>query len=296
MSNTNNDLNCDLGGGLSIIRNTTGTPICGFQTLSNTSLLSSCCGNNDFESYGCAQYCSTQQFVGQFAQCISDAADGAAIRPLGVFCQDGLAGNTTDKLPSTGGALRTPSSFWLRTFSWTLILSLVLSAQAQAPSSCSVQKSFNYTATHNVSTIVSPRFSSSDSPENRPICPFPTPVSVPPFHNNRTIDGTSAAGSEYDEFFTALEGVAGRHFPAASGLELQYEFLGPTGQAFRISFTPLTWCTIATTNYASVVGDAPGGNRTVQACGPLFVSDVDTKGDGGGGDAPQGTLSIVLTD
>lgn len=120
-----------------------------------------------------------------------------------------------------------------------LILSLILSAQAQDSSSCSVQKTFNYTATHNVSTIVSPRFSCSDSPGNRPLCPFSIPVSVPPFQNNRTIDGTSAAGSEYDEFFTALESVADRQFPAASGLELQHEFLGPTGQAFRISFTPL---------------------------------------------------------
>lgn len=60
--------------------------------------------------------------------------------------------------------------------------------------------------------------------------------------NNRTVNGTSAAEPEYDEFFGVLQNQTNRLFPALSGVELMYNFVPNSLDVSVIAWTPLAVC------------------------------------------------------
>lgn len=242
MSNTTSCQNSVAG---SIVQNTTGTRVCGLQSSSNLTLLESCCNGTALQDYGCTQYCDTNMAIGPFAECISQASNGASILPLGVFCQDGVTGNNTEQISRTSaGSRRVASSFALRALSWGLLLSFVFCAQGSSVpaltrrqdgstmDSCSIEMTRNYTTTRNNSIAVTGRFSCGDS-----FCPMSIPIDTGMSKNNRTINGVSAAEPEFDSFFERLETIIGRKFPAMSGVQLNYGFVAAPG-AYSMAFTP----------------------------------------------------------
>jgi hypothetical protein len=57
--------------------------------------------------------------------------------------------------------------------------------------------------------------------------------------NNRTVNGSSAAEPEYDEFFELLQEQTNRSFPALSGTDVFYYLAVGGGRSVFTSWTPL---------------------------------------------------------
>lgn len=141
-------------------------------------------------------------------------------------------------------------------------------------------------------------------------------------NNNRTINGTSAAESQYDDFFHILEGKTIRSFPALSGIQLDYEFAARPSSSYYMAFTPIhvvivlvrkfahffisnrdanigqtQWCVNGTVSgCAGEIGQSVVDDSFIEACGPLFVSDdAGSTGNTRNGDVVQGIITQVVS-
>ncbi|WPH05122.1 Hypothetical protein R9X50_00802400 [Acrodontium crateriforme] len=172
-------------------------------------------------------------------------------------------------------------------------LSNGIERRAESSTSCRISVDRNYTTTSSSSIEVSAVFN-CDNYDDIPFCSFGVPISSPINANNRTINGTSAAESMYDDFFEILQNQTGRQFPAMSSLDMTYEFVVGAGQQFRVNFTPFAWCMSGTVSGCQGVLGDNNATMTIEACGPVFVSDVNGTGGEKGDEAViQGVIGTV---
>ncbi|KAF2718951.1 hypothetical protein K431DRAFT_348286 [Polychaeton citri CBS 116435] len=317
MSYANGSLHFDLSqcgetGGIAILPNTTNSRVCGVRSL-DTSLLKSCC-DGDADTYQCSQFCSTSSSVTEFATCVSNNGGNgstSAVNVEDIFCQQGITGNVTGSISETSNETDTSAGF--RSVStprfslliFVLVLGLFFSSasaaivpslsngvtrRASSDTSCDIEMESNYTMTRS-STI---QVSAQHGCESGPFCPFGMAIDTDVTSNNRTINGTSAAEPTYDTFFELLQDKTGRLFPAMSSVELWYEFVVAPTSGFTLGFTPYAWCLNGTvSNCAGVLGDT-NDTVTVEACGPVFVSDIDgTDGEKTDGAVIQGVFAPI---
>lgn len=248
--------------------------VCGFQT-QDESDLGNCC-QTPIQKYTCWTYCATTQTYADFSTCVS----GIAKRNISdVFCLS--ATNSTIHQEATSAATprtRAPTMasllvllcvlvFFLDPASAEIIPSLAKQKARRADdSSCQFKEDHHYVRLGNTQ-VVSP---SSSGYGKGIIMDISTGIE----NNNRTINGTSAAEPEYDDFFEILSKQFGRQFPAMSSLETVYEF--SVDSPFYVRFTPFNWCVNGTaTGCGDVLRDMDGTVPLV-ACGPVFVSDSNS--------------------
>lgn len=246
---------CSNLGEVRILPNSTQSRICGVAS-QNASLASSCCGGYKVQSYGCIQYCETSRnlTIGHFLDCLANGNNGSDIASIGAFCQDGIVGDTRDKSTdkaSTSGASSITRPPRLSHFLGLIlvILALVTDSHAastivhslrtdlvrRASSSCSITMLANYTTVRQAVAVSSTfGFGCNDV-----YCPMEVQIDTGIDNNNRTINGTSAAGFQYDDFFNMLEGKTNRSFPALSGIQLDYAFAARPASSYYMAFTPI---------------------------------------------------------
>jgi hypothetical protein len=88
------------------------TRVCGISSTNSTHLtaLQTCCGGREFQTYRCAQYCTTTSDWIEFDDCLVSALgvnsswiSGSGLRP---FCQEDSRANTTASLSSASTLAR----------------------------------------------------------------------------------------------------------------------------------------------------------------------------------------------
>lgn len=248
--------------------------VCGFQT-QRESDLGNCC-QTPIEKYTCWTYCATNQTYVDFTACVSDVAKRNV---SDVFCLS--ATNSTIHQEATSAA--TPRAH-APTMASLLVLLCILAifldpASAEIipslgnnnirradDSSCQFKEDHHYVQTGNTH-VVSP--SSTGYGEG-----ITMTINTGIENNNRTLNGTSAAEPEYDNFFDLLSKQFGRQFPAMSSLETVYEFT--VDASFFVGFTPFNWCVNGTATGCGHVLRDMNGTVPLVACGPVFVSDSNS--------------------
>ncbi|GIZ44557.1 hypothetical protein CKM354_000775200 [Cercospora kikuchii] len=289
-----------------ILPNTTASRVCGLTTTNNTALESCCEGGGPVSEYQCKKYCSTNLEINEFVDCLAKDHNASALIGLGPFCQDGIKSNNTNSLSgdqrsaASGRLVKTKSILWLLLLSFTAfansetIPSLsttknLTPRQEQSSSSCSIDLHANYTTIRNSRKISADMECSDDT-----YCTQNFAVETDILQNNRTINGTSAAETQYDEFFEMLQTRTDRQFPALSSVQLSYDFLVGPG-SFWVDFTPHAWCVNGTVSDCAGVGESDDPTP-VTACGPLFVSDYETSANAGDASTQtiQGILNVVV--
>lgn len=117
-------------------------------------------------------------------------------------------------------------------------------------------------------------------------------------NNNRTINGTSAADAQYDDFFDVLSKKYGRQFPAMSSVETEIQVAKPSGQTAYVAWTPFQWCVNGTATGCADALNGFDGEMPILACGPVFVSDGNSSSSWSAesmeGAMIQGTFSKVV--
>lgn len=238
-----------------ILPNTTASRVCGLTTTNNTALESCCEGGGPVSEYQCKKYCSTNLEINEFVDCLSKDHNASALIELGPFCQDGIKSNNTNSLSgdqrsaASGRLVKTKSILWLLLLSFTAFVNSetipslsttknLTPRQEQSSSSCSIDLHANYTTIRNSRKMSADMECSDDT-----YCTQNFAVETDILQNNRTINGTSAAEPQYDEFFEMLQTRTDRQFPALSSVKLSYDFLVGPG-SFWVDFTPhaVRWC------------------------------------------------------
>ncbi|PIA93763.1 hypothetical protein CB0940_05181 [Cercospora beticola] len=296
---------CDTSPSLTpILPNNTAGPVCGLTTSNNTAIESCCQGSDAILDYQCKQYCSTNLNIKEFVECLARDYNASALMAMRPFCQEGITSNNTDHLSDDqrSGANSRPvgtKSIWLLLLlgftaiaNGELVPSLssgLTRRQADPTSACSIELGANYTTIRNSRKISADMECSDDT-----YCTQNFAVETDILQNNRTINGTSAAEPQYDEFFGMLQTRTNRQFPALSSVKLSYDFLVGPG-SFWVDFTPHAWCVNGTVSDCAGVGESDDPTP-VTACGPLFVPDYETSANAGEASTQttQGILNVVV--
>ncbi|CAK1366483.1 hypothetical protein CB0940_09142 [Cercospora beticola] len=294
-----------------IVLNNTSGRICGLASPSNNSRLASCCNNNPVQQYLCTEYCSTNLVSQQFVDCLVEDSDVNTVLASQPFCQEGIMGNITERLSNGDSSSSSPkriSPISLRVLFLVAIFSMIFTVNGTIVPSlspgnlvkrqgtstgCTINVMNNFTTTSDSSKAVSPRTSCGTDT----LCTFGFPIDTGILDNNRTINGSSAAEPEFDQFFLDLQNLTSRFFPALSSAELNYDVIVRGGASFNVAFTPRRWCANLMTDCEGIGGEGDG-MKAVEACGPTFVSDyAENAGDMNLEDMViQGILSTVITD
>lgn len=243
---------------LPVLRNTTGTRVCGIQLYNASEAMAPCC-SGDVQVYWCNSYCATDMNTASFEQCYlnntrklqgTSSNVSVAGNPGTVYCQSGINSSYTqsnDDASTSSGALRAPAPNprLLSTLLLAGLLFLLLATPASASAvhddgdlarradddsaGCTFAVDQNYT-TLGQARIVSASFDGA-------FLAVGVPVSVP--DNNRTLNGSSAADPQYDDFFGVVgNATGGRRFPATTGLEMFFEWT-TNGQMTYLQFIPM---------------------------------------------------------
>ncbi|RMX86372.1 hypothetical protein D0869_03134 [Hortaea werneckii] len=238
--------------------NTNSGHVCAIQTQNETAMQACCDG--ELMTYTCWKYCATDQFVGQFGECLSEQMNITS-PPDSLYCM----GNTTGTIRETATSFGMPRARAPR-LGATLLVACVLaffltpaSAAITAPSRSS-GRSRKLTATTGTG-----------------ISAFGTNVDTGITNNNRTINGTSAADAQYDGFFDVLSEKYGRQFPAMSSIETEIQVAKSGGQSLYVAWTPFQWCVNGTATGCGDALDGFDGGMPILACGPVFVSDGNSS-------------------
>lgn len=224
-----------------VLRNTTGTRVCGIQIYNASDALRPCC-SGDVQTYWCNSYCATDMDAASFERCYlnhtqsssSIANASTAGNPGTVYCQSRINSSynqSNANASSSSAAARAPSPRLLSTLLLASVFLLLLATPASASDAadgCTFSVDQNYT-TSGRARVVSARVDGAN------IAAVGTAVSVP--DNNRTLNGSSAAEPRYDAFFEVVGNVTKRRFPATTGLEMFFEWT-TNGQTTFLQFIP----------------------------------------------------------
>ncbi|KAI7785383.1 hypothetical protein LA080_007219 [Diaporthe eres] len=265
-----------LSGATPILRNNTGTRVCGIRS-ANTSSIRSCC-DGEVQLYWCNAYCETSMSAVEFSQCFFNNTNTDAIYSGFTYCQDSISSTQNETIQTSFGVPRTGSPPRV-----LLTLFLTLLAVLLPPPSCkyaSQGEGIVLTATvGGTSTLGSGAY-----------------VNTGTTQNNRTVNDTSAAEPGYDAFFNVLANLTGRRYPALSGISVHMQWASENVDS-RLYFYPYRYCVNGT---VSGCGDAFGDDdaQLIEACGPLFGSDWVPEGEeaateGLEAETPQGSLRVV---
>ncbi|KAK2614741.1 hypothetical protein N8I77_001546 [Diaporthe amygdali] len=286
-----------------VLRNNTGTRVCGIQS-ANTTSIQSCC-DGDVQLYWCNSYCETSLSMAEFSKCWANNTNTNDTYPGFAYCQRSISNTQNDTIQTSAGLPRTgsPSRLLLALF---LTLLAVLPASAfvvdsldnglmrrqSDDSQCDFDIDSNYTS-QGPGVVLTATFGGSS------FSAVGTEVTTGTKQNNRTVNDTSAAEPQYDAFFGVLANLTSRRFPALSGVSLFFEWA--TGSTdTQVYFYPYRYCVNGTvSNCADAFGDdhAP---QFVEACGPIFGSDWVPEGEeavteGLEAETPQGTIQVVMS-
>lgn len=206
-----------------VLRNNTGTRVCGIQN-SNTSSIQSCC-DGEVQLYWCSAYCTTSMSVFEFSQCYANNTNSTPY-PGDAFCQDSISSTQNETIQTSSGVPRAGSPS-------RLLLTLLLTLLAVLPASAFVVDSLDGGLTRRQSDgsecgfeIDSKYFSEGDSIVLTSTVAGSSQtgngarVTTGTTNNNRTVNDTSAAEPRYDAFFDVLANLTDRRFPALSGVSL----------------------------------------------------------------------------
>lgn len=245
--------NCSSGRGsypsIPILRNSTGTPVCGIQIYNASDALTSCC-DGDVQTYWCNSYCETQLNAASFEQCYLNNTNQGSESPTGLaYCQSGISstyvGSSGDSSSSSSSPVTRAPSLRLLTAA-LLLLGLILVTPASASAVHSLDGGLTRRATdasactfaiqRNYTTIGTPRtVSDRVAGGGAALSVGMTAVSVG--GNNRTLNGSDAADPRCDAFFEVVGNLTGRRFPAMTGLSLTFEWV-TAGSDTNVQFTP----------------------------------------------------------
>lgn len=241
--------NCSTEYGTPIFPNTTGTSICGLRN--NRTVAESCCRGlriTEVQDYQCWHYCETTLNIFEWAQCIgrvTNIADQSSY-PYAPFCQSALIAQTSASHRSS-----TP-----KISSW-IVLALIFGFLFIGPTQATIVHSLGDGlakrqstggCTFNVSRTYASEKHGTQAVTNI-FAGFPgagSSLTTPLGGNNRTINSTSAAGSEFDDFFDVVsKATNGRRYPAMSSVELKRDValtyttynVGPN---FYLGWTPIS--------------------------------------------------------
>lgn len=211
-----------------VLRNNTGTRVCGIQS-ANTSSIQSCC-DGEVQLYWCAAYCSTSMSVLEFSQCHANNTNSTSYTGF-AFCQDSISSTQNETIQTSSGVPRagSPSRLLLALF---LTLLAVLPASAfvvdsldggltrrQSDSSdCSFEIDSKFTSQGGSIMLTSALGGDGETGLGAYITTDIT-------QNNRTVNNTSAAEPRYDTFFDVLANMTDRRFPALSSVSLHCMYL-----------------------------------------------------------------------
>lgn len=207
-----------------VLRNNTGTRVCGIQSANTTSIRSCCDG--DVQLYWCNSYCETSLSMAEFSKCWANNTNTNDTYPGFAYCQRSISNTQNETIQTSAGLPRTgsPSRLLLALF---LTLLAVLPASAfvvdsldnglmrrqSDDSQCDFDIDSNYTS-QGPSVVLTATFGGSS------FSAVGTEVTTGTKQNNRTVNDTSAAEPQYDAFFGVLANLTSRRFPALSGVSL----------------------------------------------------------------------------
>lgn len=219
--------NCNdsrLSGSAHVLRNNTGTRVCGIQS-ANTSSIQSCC-DGEVQLYWCNAYCETSMSAVEFSQCFFNNTDSDPIYSGFTYCQDSISSTQNETISTSFGVPRTGSPP-------RLLLALFLTLLAVLPASAFVVDSLDggLTRRQSDSSDCSFEIDSKYASQGEGIVLTATVggsstlasgayVNTGTTQNNRTVNDTSAAEPGYDAFFDVIANLTGRRYPALSGISL----------------------------------------------------------------------------
>lgn len=225
-----------------VLRNNTGTRVCGIQSANTTSIRPCCDG--EVHLYWCNAYCETSMSALEFSQCHANSTNTNVTSAGFTYCQADISSTQNETIQTSSGVPRagSPSRLLLALF---LTLLAVLPASAfvvdsldggltrrQSDSSdCTFKIDSNYTS-QGEGIVLGPTVGGSG------ITAVGAPISTGTTQNNRTVNDTSAAEPRYDAFFDVLSNLTGRRYPALSGVSLHCMWKStpaPPGQRFLVA-------------------------------------------------------------
>lgn len=232
-----------------VLRNNTGTRVCGVQS-ANTSSIRSCC-DGDVQLYWCNAYCETSLSALEFSQCLTNNTGTNVTYGGYTYCQDSISSTQNETIQTSSGLPRagSPSRILLALF---LTLLAVLPASAfvvdsldggltrrQSDSSdCSFEIDSRYTSQGREIVLTSTVGGSS-------IASVGAHVTTGTTQNNRTVNDTSAAEPRYDAFFGVLANLTERRYPALSGVSLHCMYRVPILPKFPVSLRHSKHCPLS---------------------------------------------------
>lgn len=241
-----NTSTCNQGSLLTpIVSNITGQGVCGVaSSYANRSALESCCQGSAIQDFNCVQYFSPPETdIRNFLDCLVESVGNDSVSSLNPFCQEGITRRDINGLPKSAAfSMKKPPSLRAM-FLWLLALGLLSTVHAaghsvsstslkpRQDSGCKIDVANNFTVSRQ-SQRVTGEFTCGG------LCPYTFDIDTGVNNNNRTVNGTSAAGAEYDSLFDALQNQTGRSFPALSSIMLKYGLVASAG-TFFVDFTPL---------------------------------------------------------
>ncbi|KAL1870139.1 hypothetical protein Daus18300_005203 [Diaporthe australafricana] len=284
-----------------VLRNDTGTRVCGIQSANTTSIRSCCDG--EVHLYWCNSYCETSMSILEFTQCYANNTNTNITYGGYTYCQGSISNTQNDTLQTSAAApsAGAPSRLLLALFLTFLVilpasafvidsLDNGLTRRQSENSQCDFEIDSTYTSQ-------GPEIVLTSTIDGSSITSVGAQVTTGTTQNNRTVNDTSAADPRYDAFFEVMANLTDRRFPALSGVILHFEW-ATAGVDTQLYFYPYRYCVNGTvSNCADAFGDdqAP---QFIEACGPLFGSDWVPEGEqavaeGLEAETPQGTLQVV---
>ncbi|KAI7479011.1 hypothetical protein KC351_g7805 [Hortaea werneckii] len=259
--------------------NTDSGHVCAMQTQNETAMQACCDG--EIMTYTCWKYCATDQFVGQFGNCLSEQMN-ITDPPYSLYCMGNTNGTIREtvtsfgmrraKVPGLGASLLVACilAFFLTPASAAIVPSLAdRSVVKRDTGNC------NFTEDRTFTQLGRSRKLTATAGAG--ISAFGQNVDTGITNNNRTINGTSAADAKYDGFFDVLSEKYGRQFPAMSSIETEIQFGKPGGQSVYVAWTPFQWCVNGTARGCGDALDGFDSEMPILACGPVFVSDGNSS-------------------
>lgn len=241
-----NDSTCEQGSLLTpIVSNITGQGVCGFaSSSSNTSALESCCQGSSVQEFNCVRYCSPPQTdIRNFLECLTESVGNESVPSLNPFCQEGITRRDVNGVPTSATSPNGKPPSLRSMLLWLIALGSLSAVQAatvtasssslkaRQEASCTIDIANTFTTSRG-SQRVSNEFSCGG------LCPYTFDIDTGLNNNNRTVNGSSAAGEEYDSLFDALQNQTNRSFPALSSIKMKYGLVATAG-TFFVDFTPL---------------------------------------------------------
>lgn len=215
-----------------VLRNNTGSRVCGIQS-ADTSSIQSCC-DGEVQLYWCNAYCATSMSVLEFSQCYANNTNTTTYTGNGfAYCQDSISSTQNETIQTSSGFPRAGSPS-------RLLLALFLTLLAVLPASAFVVDSLDGGLTRRQSDSsecgfeIDSKYTSqgdhivlTSTVAGDAISGVGAPVTMGTTQNNRTVNDTSAAEPRYDAFFDVLANLTNRRFPALSGVSLHRVYFPP---------------------------------------------------------------------